>query len=118
MDWRFLRHPIARYREVGAQDGSAAAIVRPFTVAGQPVSVVMLLTGADREGQEAALRAAIAEDTTGSRAAIYFDSQWCGARSPLFLRLPTWMLPRDFPIVCKGFGDHGLRLRTCDWDVF
>jgi hypothetical protein len=117
LDWRFLRNPLASYRCV-IGERKAAAVVRSFTAAGRPVSIIMLLTGADPERQGAALRAAMAEDAGRSWATIYFDSQWRGSRTPLFLPLPYWTLPRNFPIVCMGFGDRGLRLRTCDWDVF
>jgi hypothetical protein len=118
LEWRFVSRPAQKYRWVGVKGWNGNAIVRSLVLGKQPVSILMALTNCDPDAQNALLRAAVScESARGARAMIYLDSCWSGSIAPLFIPVPSWMLPRRFPIVCKGFGNVPACFHTCDWDV-
>ncbi len=116
MAWRFQQRPGVSYARVKV-DG-ADAIVRPLDDGGTHKLVVMRICAAKPDAEQRVLRAVMGYAAAcHARFVIYLDSAWQGSRAPLFIRVPSRLLPRPMPIVARQFPDCLVRFDTADWDV-
>jgi hypothetical protein len=114
--WRFQQRPGVSYARVKV-DG-ADAIVRPLDDGGIHKLVVMRICVAKPDAERHVLRAVMGYAAAcHARFVIYLDSAWQGSRAPLFMRVPSRLLPRPMPIVARQFPDCPVRFDAADWDV-
>ena len=114
--WRFWQRPGVSYARIKV-DG-ADAIIRPLDVGGTQKLVIMRIYAAKLDAEQRVLRAVMGYAAAcRARFVIYLDSAWQGSRAPLFMRVPSYLMPRPMPIVAREFPDCLVRLDAADWDV-
>jgi hypothetical protein len=114
--WRFRQRPGVCYARIKV-DG-ADAVVRQLDDGAPHKLVIMRICVAKPEAEQHVLRAVMGYAAAcRARFVIYLDSAWQGSRAPLFIRVPSALLPRPMPIVAREFPDCLLRFDAADWDV-
>jgi hypothetical protein len=114
--WRFWQRPGVSYARIKV-DG-ADAIIRPLDVGGTQKLVIMRIYAAKLDAEQRVLRAVMGYAAAcRARFVIYLDSAWQGSRAPLFMRVPSYLMPRPMPIVAREFPEYLVRLDAADWDV-
>lgn len=113
--WRYLHHPLHRYRLFTCGDGAGASglVAAPRTLFGVPSSLVVDLLGAEHPTAAAALVAAAVADAAGQGARIVGGLALAG--SPLdralrragFLPVPARLDPKPFHLVARPLAEPG-----------
>jgi hypothetical protein len=116
VNWRFRQRPGISYARIKVDD--ADAILRSLDDGGPHKLVIMRICAAKPDAEQRVLRAVMGYAAARrARFVIYLDSAWGGSRAPLFMRVPSWLLPRPMPIVARKFPDCLVRFDAADWDV-
>ena len=114
--WRFRQRPGVSYLRIKV-DG-AEAVVRQFND-GRPHKLVIMRMCATKPDAERRVLRAVTSYAAACHVwfVIYLDLAWRVSSAPLFVRVPSCLLPRPMPIVARNFPDCVVRFDAADWDV-